>query len=687
MKNTSRWRMALSLLPMMLALSGCGGGSGGGDTEKPTYTVGGTVTGLNGASGLTLANGGDSLKVAAGASTFTMPMTVPEGSAYSVTVQSSPAGLSCSVNQGYGTIAAGNVTNISVTCTYSIGGTVAGLSASGLVLANGADTLSVAANATSFTMPNGVASNGSYAVTVKTQPADLTCDVSGGTGTVGTQAVTNIVVACSPSGRSLGGPSFGDLPSSGAVSVTLTCDPGICDASSNSQSFSYSPQNSTIRVSAGSNWFAITIDGPVPWSGWMQTPAGQSHFQPGNHPQMWQLVDPASWGSFNWSGEDGGFESGTTSVTIHSVTYAGDVLTGIDFNFDHTSITQSGGLHGHVSWDAAGSTVSIVPIDPAPGELWRPAAGAITATGNYLYLESGSADYVGQGGTYTQTPLNSLITVTTTAHGVQIVSQGVDLWVGQIQTIANQTQLQSGYYERVERFQMGNPTRGGLSWAGDLRGCNRSMGWFVVDGVSYTNGVVSALDMRFEQHCEFAHDSLRGQIHWRASDATMAPGPTALPPGLWQPAPGAVPTSGNYVYLSSDAGDYIGVGLFSPAGEFLYQSPADNISVSTTGTAVGPNLTIDVGPFGTWFGQFAGMYSLTQFQPGYYGPLLTTYDPAIGMVHWSGMGRDCDFITGWLVFDSVSYVGDTLTSFDLRFEQHCQAATAALHGKIHWSSQ
>lgn len=169
MKNSSRYlRMALCLIA--LVLSGCGGGSGGGASSgdgssggsagTPTHTLGGTITGLSGASGLTLANGNDSLVVAVGASTFTMPMRVPEGNAYLVIVQSSPPGLSCNVSQGSGTMATGNVTNIAVVCsagTYSLGGTIGGLSASGLVLANGADTLSVEANSSSFTMPTGVA--------------------------------------------------------------------------------------------------------------------------------------------------------------------------------------------------------------------------------------------------------------------------------------------------------------------------------------------------------------------------------------------------------------------------------------------------------------------------------------------------------------------------------------------------
>ncbi len=89
---------------------------------------------------------------------------------------------------------------------------------------------------------------------------------------------------------------------------------------------------------------------------------------------------------------------------------------------------------------------------------------------------SDTADFIGQGETYTETPLNSLMAVTTTANGVQISAQGADSWLGQIQAMAGQTRLQSGYYERVERFQTGNPARGGLSAAEpDIRHPSRSV--------------------------------------------------------------------------------------------------------------------------------------------------------------------------------------------------------------------
>ena len=83
--------------------------------------------------------------------------------------------------------------------TYSIGGTVSGLSGSGLVLSlNGTSSLPVAANG-AFTFTQELGEGESYAVTVAVQPADpaQTCTVANGTGTVGTVDVTNVAVTCS----------------------------------------------------------------------------------------------------------------------------------------------------------------------------------------------------------------------------------------------------------------------------------------------------------------------------------------------------------------------------------------------------------------------------------------------------------------------------------------------------------
>jgi putative esterase len=179
--------------------------SGGDVATTPTYSVGGTVSGLTG-SVVLQDNGGDTLSVAATGS-FAFPTKLASGAAYAVTVKTQPAGQTCAVGGGTGTVGTANVTSVAVTCTtsapatYSVGGTVTGLTGSVVLQDNGGDNLPVAATG-SFTFPTKLASGSAYSVTVLTQPAGQTCAVGGGTGTVGTANVTGVAVTCTASGGS-----------------------------------------------------------------------------------------------------------------------------------------------------------------------------------------------------------------------------------------------------------------------------------------------------------------------------------------------------------------------------------------------------------------------------------------------------------------------------------------------------
>jgi len=83
------------------------------------------------------------------------------------------------------------------TTSYSIGGTISGLTGAGLALNGGAaGTASPQANAASFTLPTALAAGAKYAVSVTTQPAGQDCQVSNGTGTVGSANVTSVQVGC-----------------------------------------------------------------------------------------------------------------------------------------------------------------------------------------------------------------------------------------------------------------------------------------------------------------------------------------------------------------------------------------------------------------------------------------------------------------------------------------------------------
>jgi len=187
-------------------------------TDQP-FTLGGSITGLNG-SGLVLANGTDMVTVPANATSFTLPTPVPFASTYSITVSTQPTGLTCSVSSGAtGTMPASNVNTVTVVCSdkaYSLGGSITGLSTAGLMLANGTDTVSPPANASSFTFATPVAYTSGYLVSITAQPTGLTCTVSAGTNTMPAAAVTSVVVTCSPNAYSLGG-SVAGLTASGLV--------------------------------------------------------------------------------------------------------------------------------------------------------------------------------------------------------------------------------------------------------------------------------------------------------------------------------------------------------------------------------------------------------------------------------------------------------------------------------------
>ena len=194
--------LALSALIGILFVIGCAGGGTQGSNPPPvTYTIGGTVSGLSGTGLVLQNNGGNNLSVSANGS-FTFTTAIASGSTFNVTVFSQPSNpaQTCGVTGGSGTASA-NVTSVVVTCTtiYTIGGTVSGLSGSGLVLQdNGGNNLSISANG-SFTFTTAIASGGAYSVTVFTQPSSpaQTCGVTaGGSGTVASANVTSVVVTC-----------------------------------------------------------------------------------------------------------------------------------------------------------------------------------------------------------------------------------------------------------------------------------------------------------------------------------------------------------------------------------------------------------------------------------------------------------------------------------------------------------
>ncbi len=172
-----------------------------------TYSIGGTVSGLAAGNQVTLNNNGADPVTLRDNGVFTFATPVAYNSSFNVTVGTQPVGQTCTVSNGSGAGVVANITNVAVTCstnTFTIGVTVTGLT-TGLTpdqqvtLLNGGNSLVVTAaqNGTLRTFSTPVVYNGSYNVTVGTQPIDKTCTVSNGAGSGVVANISNVTVNCS----------------------------------------------------------------------------------------------------------------------------------------------------------------------------------------------------------------------------------------------------------------------------------------------------------------------------------------------------------------------------------------------------------------------------------------------------------------------------------------------------------
>ena len=465
--------------------------------------------------------------------------------------------------------------------------------------------------------------------------------------------------------------------SGGASFVTLQSDSG--DYIGGGLSYSYSSANAQITVTSSGDTLHVGISGNDNWTADFAEPSALTVLQPGTYPNLTRFAfRNTAVGGIDWNGDGRGCNVDTGTMTINSATYSGSTLTAIDLSFEQHCEGGTPALHGQIHWLASDTSKPPGPANPPPTTLWRAPAGATPATGNYVYLQSDAGDFIGAGATNTYTQANAVLSTTLSGTHLSVGVAGNDNWTGDFQGMNSITQLQPGYYAGLERYPFNNPVTGGLSWGGDGRGCNTLTGWFAIDDITVTAGTVTAVDLRFEQHCEGGAAALHGQIHWVAGDTTAPAGPqNPAPASLWRAPAGATPASGNYVYLQSDSGDYIGAGSTN-----TYTQANATLTTTLSGTHLG----VAVAGNDNWTGDFQGMNSITQLQAGYY-PNLERYpfnNPVTGGLSWGGDGRGCNTLTGWFVIDSITYSAGALASVDLRFEQHCEGATAALHGQIHW---
>jgi 6-phosphogluconolactonase (cycloisomerase 2 family) len=196
---------------------------------------------------------GATTPVTASATTYTVDPAVATGATYAITVSTQPSTptQSCTVGTpNSGTVGSANV-SVAITCTtshFSVGGTISGLSGSGLVIkdtVSGVSTAAIASSATTFTVDPSLASGTAYTLIVATQPSTPTqsCTVgTGGSSTVG-GANVSVAITCTTSQFTISGTISG-LTGTGLIVKDNTSGKETAALASGATSFTITGVNS-----------------------------------------------------------------------------------------------------------------------------------------------------------------------------------------------------------------------------------------------------------------------------------------------------------------------------------------------------------------------------------------------------------------------------------------------------------
>jgi hypothetical protein len=148
-----------------------------------------------------------------------------------------------------------------------------------------------------------------------------------------------------------------------------------------------------------------------------------------------------------------------------------------------------------------------------------------------------------------------------------------------------------------------------------------------------------------------------------------------LPPGSIP-----VPTSGSFLYMNSEPGDYIGQGI-----EQLYTSADSSITGQLSSDGNLFSVSVIQGAYDHWWYVYLGAPAGQQLAVGSYEnaerwPFNSYGTPALSV---DGDGRGCNTLTGRFdVTDLQRAPTGELLVFDATFEQHCEGGTPALYGRI-----
>lgn len=295
----------------------------------------------------------------------------------------------------------------------------------------------------------------------------------------------------------------------------VSLDSEVGDYIGQAGSYCYTLANANLPLTITDNTIKIAVGGDDYWTGTFAVPMTNGKIQPGNYQA-----------GASWSGNARGCGVQASSITISNATYVNGNLNVLDLNFHLRCYASTGDLNGVIHWWANDPTRWPGPASTGNQNLWKPMPAFVAPAGNYVYLEGTGDDFVSGGLTYLYTPDIKPITLQQwdqNAFSVNVGAPHFPDWQINFQGSRAATRIQPGLYKNMTNFD--NPVTGTLRASGLHRGCNSSVGWYIIDKITYSSATspdqLTGLDVRFEQYClDFEGSSatpLHGQIHWTAN--------------------------------------------------------------------------------------------------------------------------------------------------------------------------
>jgi HYR domain len=158
------------------------------------------------------------------------------------------------------------------------------------------------------------------------------------------------------------------------------------------------------------------------------------------------------------------------------------------------------------------------------------------------------------------------------------------------------------------------------------------------------------------------------------ASAPSAAAAVTLPPGSI-----TVPSSGTFLYMNSQPGDYIGQGT-----EQLYTSDDSTIQGSLPQGGGHFSASVIQGNYDHWwYVDIAAPPGEPLVEGSYTGALRYPFNDGAPGLSVDGDGRGCNTLTGQFDVNEISHASTgELLVFDATFEQHCEGFDPALYGRI-----